>query len=302
MIGRVIKSLGNVYQVSTEKGILQASLKGKLRLSDSNATNPVAVGDMVEIDKFDEYQIHKILPRKNKITRKAIAKGNSEQVLAANIDFLLIISSLIQPKLHLNFIDRCLITAEAFKIEPVLIFTKTDLVENWKEMADEIHEIYSPLNINTIFSDSRELSDLSKLESLIAGKTSALTGQSGVGKSTLIKTLAPELNIRIGETSKKWSTGKHTTTNAELFEIRPNTFLIDTPGLREFGLLDIEEEELSHYFKEMIPFLGNCKYSKCTHTHEPQCAVKDAVESGKIHVKRYENYLQIFESLDKKSY
>lgn len=302
MIGRVIKSLGNVYQVSTEIGVLQATLKGKMRLGDHNATNPVAVGDLVEIDKFDEYQIHEILPRKNKITRKAISKGNSEQVIASNIDLLLIISSLTQPKLHLNFIDRCLITAEAFKIEPVLIFTKIDLVNNWQEVAEEIKSIYSALNIHALFTDSRVKNNLSDLDDIIKGKTSALTGQSGVGKSTLINTLAPGLNLRIGETSKKWSTGKHTTTNAELFQISDQTFLIDTPGLREFGLLDIDEEELSHYFKEMIPFLGNCKYSKCTHTHEPQCSIKDAVESGEIHFKRYENYLQIFESLDKKSY
>lgn len=302
MKGRVIKSVGNLYDIQSENDIFKCSLKGKLRLDDYHATNPVAVGDWVEFDKFDEYQIHKILPRKNKITRKAIAKGNNEQVMAANIDFLLIINSITQPQFHYNFIDRCLVIAEAYSIQPILIFTKIDLVDNLSSIETEIRDIYSPLSIPILFIQSHYEPSLAELKELVKGKTSALTGQSGVGKSTLVQTLVPNREIRIGNTSQKWSKGTHTTTHAELYPIDNETYFIDTPGLREFGLLDIDEEELSHYFKEMIPFLSDCKYSKCTHLHEPQCAVKSAVEAGKIHPKRYNNYVQIFESLDKKKF
>lgn len=297
MIGRVIKSYGNIYFVRTDSNTVQAGLRGKLRLIDHQATNPIAVGDLVEIEKTDEWQISRVLDRKNKITRRAISNTNHEHVLAANIDQLIIVSSITQPHFHFNFVDRCLITAEAFSIEPIIVVTKNDLKKN-DDLTQEIREVYSFLNVPVYIIDARNHEDVMTLIDILKNRVSALTGQSGVGKSTLIKTLNPGLEIKIGETSKKWSVGKHTTTSTEIFEVLENAFIIDTPGLREFGLIDMEESELSHYFREMIPFLEDCKFSKCTHTHEPKCAVKEALEKGLIHPKRYENYIQILSSLE----
>jgi len=297
MVGRVIKSLGSSYTVKTESGTIQAGLRGKLRLVDHKATNPVAVGDIVDVELTDEWQITGIHDRKNKITRQAIGNTNHEHVLAANIDQMIIVSSVVKPHFHFNFIDRCLITAESFSIQPMIVVTKIDLIHE-SEILDEIKEVYGNLEIPLVFMDARSTDNLQDLIVSLTGKVSALTGQSGVGKSTLINSLNPTLNIKIGEMSKKWSQGKHTTTNAEIYEIFDNTFIIDTPGLREFGLTETEDYELSHFFREMIPHIENCKFSKCTHTHEPQCAVKKAVENGLIHIIRYENYLQILDSLE----
>jgi len=299
MKGRVTKSVGSTYQVKLDDGsFISASLRGKLRLIESKATNPVVVGDFVTIEKQDEWVITAVLPRLNKMTRSAIGNDNNEHVLAANVDQVVIVSSLTKPAPKFNFIDRCLVTAQAYRIPAILVFTKVDLVKQIDEEINQIRSLYSGCTDGIFFENLLSDSDGKLFKSVFQNKLSSLTGLSGVGKTTLISSINPDLALRIGTTSDKWNQGKHTTSNAELFEVMENSFIIDTPGLREFGLRNIEAYELSHFFREMVPYLEDCKFSKCAHTHEPVCAVKVAVEKGHIHPLRYESYLQMLKDLD----
>lgn len=295
--GLVVRSVGSQYSIRTNEGILQAQLRGKLRLLESSSTNPVVVGDWVDLDNDEVLTISAVHDRKNKFSRKAIGNENQEQLLAANIDQLVIVSSVKSPTIRYQFIDRCMVSAEAFRIPVHLIFTKTDLVKNLQDLHDEIEDSYlqsaDSIHLVNLVSTPLPLS----IKNLFEGRMSLLTGLSGVGKSTLIKQLIPESKVKIGITSVKWDQGKHTTSFAELHEVAPGTDIIDTPGLREFALHDVEAWELSHFFREMVPYLDGCKYSKCSHTHEPVCAVKAAVENGEISVRRYESYLLIYEDL-----
>lgn len=295
--GLVVRTVGSQYSIRTSDGIVQAQLRGKLRLLESSSTNPVVVGDWVDLENQDVLTISAVHDRKNKFSRKAIGNENQEQLLAANIDQLVIISSLKNPTIRYQFIDRCMISAEAFRIPVHLIFTKTDLVRNLNDQFDQIEDSYLQSADSIHLVNLVESSFPDSLRTLFIGKVSLLTGLSGVGKSTLIKQLIPESNVRIGTTSVKWEQGKHTTSFAELHEVAPGTDIIDTPGLREFALHDVDAWELSHFFREMVPYLDGCKYSKCSHTHEPVCAIKTAVENGEISARRYESYLLIYEDL-----
>lgn len=298
MTGRVTKSVGSTYQVKLENGIVvSASLRGKLRLIESKATNPVVVGDFVDAEKQDEWVITSILPRRNKMTRSAIGNENNEHVLAANVDQVVIVSSLVKPAPKFNFIDRCLVAAQSYRIPVILVFSKADLAENVDDLMTDIRALYLGCTDGIYFENLLLPSSVGSLRTVFQNKLSSLTGLSGVGKTTLISSLNPDLALRIGKTSEKWNQGKHTTSNAELFEVMDNSFIIDTPGLREFGLMNIDAYELSHFFREMVPFLEDCKFSKCTHTHEPVCAVKSAIEKKLIHPMRYESYLQMLKDL-----
>lgn len=298
MTGRVTKSVGSTYLIKLDDGnVVSASLRGKLRLIESKATNPVVVGDFVDVEKQDEWVITTILPRRNKMTRSAIGNENNEHVLAANVDQVVIVSSLVKPAPKFNFIDRCLVAAQSYRIPAILVFTKADLTENFEEVSTGIRELYSGCTDGIYFENLLLPSSGSLFKSVFQNKLSSLTGLSGVGKTTLISSLNADLALRIGKTSEKWNQGKHTTSNAELFEVMENSFIIDTPGLREFGLMNIDAYELSHFFREMVPYLEDCKFSKCTHTHEPICAVKSAIEKKLIHPMRYESYLQMLKDL-----
>lgn len=295
--GLVVRTVGSQYSVRTSDGIVQAQLRGKLRLLESSSTNPVVVGDWVDLDNQDVLTIAAVHDRKNKFSRKAIGNENQEQLLAANIDQLVIISSLKNPTPRYQFIDRCMVSAEAFRIPVHLVFTKTDLVRNLEDLIDQIDDSYLQSADSIHLVNLVEPALPESIKSIFTGRVSLLTGLSGVGKSTLIKQLIPESTVRIGITSVKWEQGKHTTSFAELHEVTPGTDIIDTPGLREFALHDVEAWELSHFFREMVPYLDGCKYSKCSHTHEPVCAIKTAVENGEISSRRYESYLLIYEDL-----
>ncbi len=299
MTGRIIKSLGSSYQVSLPDGTeVTAILRGKLRLADTKAKNPVVVGDKVEINQEDEWVISGIEPRVNKINRSAIGKSGQEQVLAANIDQFLVVSSLINPLPKFNFIDRCLVAAQAYRIPSVLLFTKVDLLPpELNVMITEIKRIYSGCTDGIFFSNLKKQPADENLKAIFSKKLTAVAGLSGVGKTTLINTLNPEFQLKTGVTSSKWNQGKHTTSHAELHEFEPGSYLIDTPGLREFGLTEIDAWELGHFFREMVPFLDGCRFSKCLHDNEPVCAVKDAVDSGEITRERYSSYLQMLRDL-----
>lgn len=302
MQGLVIKSTGSWYTVKGADGVLyDCRMRGKMRLQGSKATNPVAVGDQVlfDHDKRDGSVITELLPRRNYIIRKATNLSKQTHVLAANIDQALLLVTLFQPRISLGFIDRFLLTAEAYGIPCKVIFNKTDL---WgpdaHEVYDEMINIYKPAGYPLDHCSTQNGEGLDRIRLWLDSKTTLISGFSGVGKSSLLNALYPELQLRTGDISDYSQKGKHTTTFAELFEATEHTQIIDTPGIKELGIIDINGYELSHHFPEMRAFLKNCKFNTCTHTHEPQCAVLAAVEAGEIAPERYRSYLSILHNED----
>lgn len=299
MRGRVIKSTGSWYVIKSESGLIQARLRGKFKQEDLKLTNPLAVGDWVEFDFEDQQDtavISEILPRENYIIRKSTRKQQFSHILASNIDQAYLVITVRDPRTSLGFIDRFLVSTESFRIPTSLLVNKMDVLERKKDQQylALIRDIYEPLGYPVL-----ELSALCQenlLEVLgprLAGKTTLMAGHSGVGKSTLINRLIPGANQATREISKFTSKGVHTTTFAEMFELENGGYLIDTPGIKEFGILDIEEHELSHYFIDLRAYLGQCRYHNCKHVNEPGCKVLEALETGKINPFRYENYLNI---------
>lgn len=302
MQGLVIKSTGSWYTVKGADGVLyDCRMRGKMRLQGSKATNPVAVGDQVLFDHHerDGSVITELLPRRNYIIRKATNLSKQTHVLAANIDQALLLVTLFQPRISLGFIDRFLLTAEAYGIPCKVIFNKTDL---WGPDAHEVYEemtnIYKPAGYPLDHCSTQNGEGLDRIRTWLDSKTTLISGFSGVGKSSLLNALYPELQLRTGDISDYSQKGKHTTTFAELFEATEHTQIIDTPGIKELGIIDINGYELSHHFPEMRAFLKNCKFNTCTHTHEPQCAVLAAVETGEIAPERYRSYLSILHNED----
>jgi ribosome biogenesis GTPase / thiamine phosphate phosphatase len=288
-IGTVFRSTGSWYEVRDENDrLFSCRLKGKFKIKDLKVTNPLSVGDKVVFDLEDENIgiIKEILPRKNYIIRKSVHKTAHGHLLASNIDQLVLIVTLASPKTSLGFIDRFLVTAETFRIPVLIVFNKFDLL-NKKGVIfqDALMDLYTHLGY-----DSVSTSTLTKI--------SLISGHSGVGKSTLINILDPELDLATSEISDFSSKGVHTTTFAEMFELPNKTFIIDSPGIKELGLVDIDNEELAHYFPEFRDLLGQCKFHNCLHINEPKCAVKDAVEAGEISESRYLSYLSMFENDD----
>jgi ribosome biogenesis GTPase / thiamine phosphate phosphatase len=300
--GLVIKSTGSWYTVKGSDGSLyDCRMRGKMRLQGSKSTNPVAVGDQVlfDHDERDGSVITELLPRRNYIIRKATNLSKQTHVLAANIDQALLLVTLFQPRISLGFIDRFLLTAEAYGIPCKVIFNKTDL---WGpdayEVYDEMLNIYKPAGYPLDHCSTQNGEGLDRIRTWLKDKTTLISGFSGVGKSSLLNALYPELALRTGDISDYSQKGKHTTTFAELFEATEHTQIIDTPGIKELGIIDINGYELSHHFPEMRTYLKNCKFNTCTHTHEPQCAVLAAVEAGKIAPERYRSYLSILHNED----
>lgn len=297
MIGRVLKSTGSWYEVMMEDGnIIDCRTRGKLRLEGFETTNPVAVGDLVETEAKSEgsCQIMDILPRKNYIIRKSIKKKSQSHIIAANMDQAVLVVTMAFPRTSTGFIDRYLVTAEAYDIPQMLIFNKTDLLKRkHREKMEYYMDTYSKLGVTCISTSAKTNEGIEDFKGKLQKKITLISGHSGVGKSSLLNLLAPEVNQEVKEVSRWSEKGMHTTTFAEMFAIEGDSYVIDTPGIKELGLVRMEPEEISDYFPEMRKVQENCRFHNCTHTHEPDCAVKEAVEKGEIEEFRYHNYLSI---------
>lgn len=297
--GKVIKSTGSWYWViNNEDGkLFECRLRGKFRSKGIKTTNPVAVGDIVDFEP-DTGAITNIHRRTNYIIRKATNLSKQTHIIAANIDQAIIIVSLAKPRTSTGFIDRFLITAEAYHIPAIIVFNKIDLLdEEQKATLKQIVSIYENVGYKCLQTSATEMINIDKLKSILHNKHSLLSGHSGVGKSALINTVETNLDLKTGEISEYHSKGMHTTTFAEAFELRDGGWIIDTPGIKEFGIIEFEKPELGHRFPEFIQYLNNCKYNNCLHLNEPGCAVIEAVREGDISEIRYTNYLNILDSI-----
>ena len=305
--GLVIRTTGNWYRVLPDGGeALDCRLRGNYRLRGNKQTNPVAVGDRVlfELEEDGTGVIHDVRDRRNYIVRRATKLSKQTHVIAANIDLLCVVATLGLPRTSTGFIDRLLVTAEAYHIPACVVFNKSDLLADpaLRAAQDEVAAIYRSVGYPVLEVSALRGDGLDDLRSVIAGKTVLFSGHSGVGKSALLNALCPGLALKVGAISDWSLKGRHTTTFAEIFPVpltthhSPlSTYLIDTPGIKEFGMVDFSEQELSHFFPEMRAVLHGCFFANCTHRHEPRCAVKEAVERGDISAERYRNYLGIIE-------
>ncbi len=296
--GIIIKSTGSWYKVRLDKGVtIDCKFKGKFKIKGIRTTNPLAVGDKVKVRvEEDEFGlITEIIQRKNYIIRKASNLSKESQIIAANIDIAFLVITIAYPTTHSGFVDRFLASAEAYRIPVHIIFNKTDRYndEQLKQMNDWI-AIYEKIGYPCHSISALNKSDVGKIKELIAANICVFAGNSGVGKSTLVNSIDATLNLRTDEISDYHNKGKHTTTFAEMFELNNGGFVIDTPGIKGFGVIDMQREEIFHFFREIFEESANCQYNNCTHTHEPKCAVKVAVEEGEISEQRYENYIKLY--------
>lgn len=298
-----MKSTGSWYDVLADDGHMYTTrIRGKIRLEDIKETNPVAVGDYVELattDRGDETVITTILPRENYIARKAVKKSGQSHVIAANIDQALLVVSISFPRTSLGFVDRFTVSAEAFRIPQVIVFNKKDLLSKEDlEYVDDLAAMYNSLGIKCLITSAIH-DEQSELKEVIKNKKTLITGHSGSGKSTLLNKLSGTIHQKTSEVSEFSSKGTHTTTFAEMFRIDDNTYVIDTPGIKEMGMFDMKPEEVSDYFVEMRERRLDCRFgSRCLHVNEPGCAVKDGVQKGEISITRYESYLSIISGED----
>jgi ribosome biogenesis GTPase / thiamine phosphate phosphatase len=301
MQGKVLRSTGSFYDVLASDGKhYNCKVRGKIRLEGIKETNPVAVGDNVIFETdHDIGSITEILPRDNHILRQSVKKTGHAHVLAANVDQVLLVVTLALPRTSLGFIDRFLVTAESFRIPQCLVFNKKDtLNDEGLKLQDSIMEMYQKIGVRCI-TTSGLLESQTELRSLLQGKTTLVAGHSGVGKSTLLNKIHPDINQRVGAISDYSEKGTHTTTFAEMFPVDHETFVIDTPGIKEWGLIDMTQQEISDYFPEMRDLRLECKYgSRCLHINEPKCAILDAVNNGEIASTRYESYLSMMSGND----
>lgn len=300
MKGTVIKSTGSWYEVRTPDGQTLASrLKGIFKLEGSKSTNPIAVGDKVELSKEEKgdntWIIEKIQPRENYIVRKAIKQSEHSHILAANVDQVILMATLSRPRTSLGFIDRVLVTAETYRIPTIIVWNKADLLsQEGVEAVIELMALYEEIGYPSRLISSHEKEDTNALLPDLNNKISLVIGHSGVGKSTLLNQLIPNLELKTTKISSFANKGVHTTTFAEMFPVDNDSYVIDTPGIKELGLSEIYDEELSHYFPEMRALFGECKFHNCTHTHEPKCAVIEAAHQGEIAESRFLSYLSMY--------
>jgi ribosome biogenesis GTPase / thiamine phosphate phosphatase len=296
MKGLVMRSTGSFYDVLAEdKKKYNCRVRGKIRLEGIKETNPIAVGDQVQFEpEHDVGWITTILPRTNHMLRQSVKKTGHSHVLAANVDQVLVVATFAYPRTSLGFIDRFLVSAESFRIPQILVFNKRDLlIAEELPLQEELITLYTSLGVTTLSTTYKDDSPLDIL-ALLQGKTTLIAGHSGVGKSTLLNLLIPGLEQKTGEISGFSEKGTHTTTFAEMFAVNENTYVIDTPGVKEWGLVDMTEQEISDYFPEMRELRLDCKFgSKCLHLQEPKCAIRDAVETGQIALTRYDSYLSM---------
>jgi ribosome biogenesis GTPase len=296
MKGLVMRSTGSFYNVLGEDGKkYNCRVRGKIRLEGIKETNPVAVGDRVAFDlESDIGSITEILPRDNHILRQSVKKTGHAHVLAANVDQALVVVTLAFPRTSLGFIDRFLVSAESFRIPQVIVFNKKDMLdEDGLKAVSELMHLYRQIGV-TCFSVSALEEDLHEMREVLQNKITLIAGHSGVGKSTILNKIAPDIDQATGDVSTFSSKGTHTTTFAEMFQLNDKTFVIDTPGVKELGLVDMNEQEISDYFPEMRDLRLECKFgSRCIHINEPKCAIIEAVKSGDIALSRYESYVSM---------
>ena len=304
MKGVVVKSTGSWYLVRDAEGHLhRARLRGKFKIKGMKVSNPLAVGDRVEFEVEttgeDTAVIHKIEDRQNYIIRQSTHKTAYSHIIAANLDQALLIVTLVSPRTSFGFMDRFLVTAEAYDIPTILVFNKTDMYDD--EMRDyqrQISHMYEQIGYSSLAVSAKTKEGLEELKGLLLGKTTLLSGHSGVGKSTLINLIVPDLELKTSEISDFSDKGVHTTTFAEMFEVDKGTYIIDTPGIKELGIVDIPQAELGHYFPEMRERLNQCRFNNCTHFNEPGCAIIEAVRRNEISLTRYESYLSMLQGTD----
>ncbi len=307
--GLVIKNTGSWYIVRTHDGNeVNCKIKGNLRLKGFRCTNPVAVGDNVEIEVKDDGTafIRSILDRRNYIIRRASNLSREFQILAANIDMAVLVVTLVNPETSTVFIDRFLATAQAYRVPVTIVINKIDLLSapDDRELLNAVTYLYNSIGYEVVAMSVVTGEGLDLLRSHLRGKTSLLSGNSGVGKSSIINKLVPGAELKVGDISQVHHTGMHTTTFSEMLDIPGDDagHLIDTPGVKGFGTIDFEKGEVAHYFPEIFKISKDCRYSNCTHTHEPGCAVRDAVEKSVISQSRYNSYLSIMEDTDPDKY
>ncbi len=295
--GVVVKTMGSWFEVEHQSALYPCRLRGKLRLRGARSTSPIVVGDNVTFsgNEPDEYLIESIEPRRNYIIRRASNLSKESHIIAANIDRAIVVATLTHPRTPPEFIDRFLITCEAYKIPATIVLQKIDLLEGQMEHIEAFERIYTLAGYDIIRTSATTGVGVEEVKQLLAGATTLISGNSGVGKSTLIKAIEPSLEIRTAEISQSHNKGRHTTTFSTMYPLSEGGYIIDTPGIKGFGLLDIESEELWHYFPEMMRYGGDCQFYNCTHTHEPKCAVVEAVKSGNIDPQRYESYIKILD-------
>ena len=307
MQGLVIKSTGSSYMVRCDNTVFLCRLKGKIRLEGRKTTNPIAVGDVVdfELEDNNEANITKIHPRKNYIIRKSINLSKQSQIIASNLDQAVLIATLVSPRTSLGFIDRFLITAEAYRIPAKIIFNKCDLLnQELMEIQKKTIDIYKKIGYECFEVSSYDTKQIIALQDLFKDKLTLIAGHSGVGKSTFINALEPTLTIKTGEISAAHAKGMHTTTFAELHPLSFGGDIIDSPGIKELGLVEMKKEEIGHYFPEIRDRMNGCKFNNCIHVNEPKCAIIEAVKNGKISEERYISYLGILsgEEMDWKAW
>ena len=305
MTGIVYKSTGSWYTVKSEQGdFVECRIKGKFRMKGIKSTNPIAVGDVVDFELDDTSDvvtgtIHNIHDRKNYIVRKSVNLSKQTHIIASNIDLVFLLITINNPPTTTSFIDRFLVTAEAYGIEAVLVFNKIDTFD--EAMLEEqlyLQYIYTEIGYKCLRISSTEKKGIEELKTMMIGKVSMFSGHSGVGKSTLVNALEPTLNLKTKHISEQSKQGQHTTTFAEMYDLTFDAKIIDTPGIKGFGIVDMEPSEISDFFPEFFKLKEHCKFNNCLHKEEPHCAVKKALEEDKIAWSRYNSYLKILEGDD----